>query len=182
MKHTRILGSTLTKLTVSMLLVMLFTVLVAVLFSGFGGFGGFGHNVLMAQSQTAVFENVFSGITLAQASAPLRNVGQTMHVVQVTFPAEAVAVAAIQVQFQFSRDGVNWRPAGPDIISAPVKTQGVTATDVIAYKAYYGAFRSIRINSAVNTPGGELMTVRYIGHMLPATPFITETADRWDFN
>lgn len=131
--------------------------------------------------QQVVFENVFSGITLAQASAPLRNVGQGMHLLKVTFPLENTTITGLTIQLEWSRDGVNWRPAGPAIGTAPVLTNGAGATDVIAYRTYYGVFRSIRINNVTNTTGGALATVKYIGTYIPVLPFATLQSDRWTF-
>lgn len=136
---------------------------------------------LSGQTQEVVFANVFDAITTAQQSNPLRNIGQAMHTVQVTFPDENTSVSSIQVRLEWTRDGSSWRPAGPDITTAPVLTNGVGDTDVVAYETYYGVFRAIRINSVVNTPGGEDLTVKYVGHLIPVMPFVTLQADRWTF-
>lgn len=131
--------------------------------------------------QETVFANVFSAITAAQASSPIRNIGQAMHTVQVTFPSENTAVTGIQVRLEWARATGDWRPAGPDIVGAPVLSQGTGETDVVAYETYYGVFRAIRINNVVPTPGGEELTVRYLGHIVPVVPFVTLKADRWAF-
>lgn len=131
--------------------------------------------------QEVVFENVFTSITTAQQSQPLRNIGQAMHTVQVTFPLENTEVTSIQVRLEWTRDGSDWRPAGPDITTAPVLSEGIGATDVIAYETYYGVFRAIRVNNVIDTPGAEQMTVKYIGHIIPVVPFVTLQGDRWAF-
>lgn len=132
--------------------------------------------------QTVVFDNALEDVTGAnECSDPIRNIGQTMHLVQVSFPDENTAVSSIQIQFQFSRDGANWRKLGKDITDAPVVSEGIGATDVIAYGVYYGTFRAIRVCSVLATPGGEELDVRYIGHELPVVPFITKLSDRWEF-
>lgn len=134
--------------------------------------------------QSTVFAVPLSGISAATASDPIRNIGQAMHTIQVSFPAENAQVASIQVRLEFARDDNDdtvWIPAGPDIIVAPVLDNGDGATDVYAYQDYYGVFRAVRVRSVVNTPGAELMTVRYIGHLTPVVPFITLRTDRWAF-
>lgn len=148
---------------------------------------GFGHAQFPGGSlganglQEVVFANVFEDITTAQNSQPLRNIGQAMHTVQVTFPNETTEVSGIQVRLEWTRDGISWRPAGPDITVAPVLSEGIGAQDVISYETYYGVFRAIRVGSVVDTPGGEEMTVRYIGHIIPVVPFVTLQTDRWAF-
>lgn len=131
--------------------------------------------------QEVVFANVFSAITTAQASDPIRNIGQAMHTIQVSFPSENTAVTGIQVRLEWARATGDWRPAGPDIVGAPVLTNGIGATDVLAYETYYGVFRAVRVNNVIDTPGGEEMTVRYTGHIIPVVPFVTLQADRWAF-
>lgn len=143
---------------------------------------GFGLVARSQQIQEVVFENIFSGITTAQASNPIRNIGQSMHTVQVTFPSEVAAVTGIQVRLEWTRDGSDWRPAGPDIVSVPVLDEGIPGTtDVIAYETYYGVFRAIRVNNVIDTPGMEAMTVKYIGQIIPVVPFVTLQSDRWSF-
>lgn len=143
---------------------------------------GFGLSARTQQIQEVVFENIFSGITTAQASNPIRNIGQSMHTLQVTFPLEVAAVTGIQIRLEWTRDGVNWRPAGPDITGAPVLDEGIPGvTDVIAYETYYGVFRAIRVNNVIDTPGAEAMTVKYVGQIIPVVPFVTLQSDRWSF-
>lgn len=139
----------------------------------------------LGSQQTVVFEDALTGISAITNSAILRNVGQAMHTLQVTFPDETTAVTPIDVVLQWcSRNcGVDasWRAAGSSILSAPVKTQGVGSTDVIAYQTYYGVFRALRVRNNVATPAAELMTVRYIGDVFPVVPFFVEKPDRWEF-
>lgn len=144
---------------------------------------------LAAQSpiQQVVFENVFSAVTLAQVSAPFRNIGQAMHTLQVTFPNEVATVSPIAIRLEWcSYDcgsaGAGWKPMGPDITDAPVLDDGIPGvTDVYAYETYYGVFRSMRANMTANTPGGEQLTARYVGHIIPVVPFVTLRTDRWAF-
>lgn len=132
-------------------------------------------------STESVFANPLDGVSLATVSDPILNVGQGMHVLKVSFPAETTAQSPIAVRLEWSRDGVAWRPAGPDVTSVPVLSSGIGATDVVAYIVYYGTFRAIRVGSTVPTPGGALMDVDYIGTIFPLLPFLTLEGDRWVF-
>jgi hypothetical protein len=148
-----------------------------------------GFTYLAAQSpfQEVVFENVFSAITTAQVSSPFRNVGQAMHTLQVTFPSEVATVTGIQIRLEWcSYDcetlGGGWKPMGPDITEAPVLDNGIAGvTDVYAYTTYYGVFRSMRADMVTNTPGGEQLTARYTGAIIPVVPFVTLRDNRWAF-
>lgn len=149
--------------------------------------GGFAYLAAQNPIQQVVFENVFTAITTAQVSAPFRNVGQAMHTLQVTFPDEVATVTGIQIRIEWcSYDcepaGGGWKPAGADITEAPVLDDGIPGvTDVYAYETYYGVFRSIRANMVIDTPGGEELTARYVGHIVPVVPFVTLRDDRWAF-
>jgi hypothetical protein len=155
--------------------------LVLLLASGFTYLGA--QNVI----QQVVFENVFAGITTAQVSAPFRNVGQAMHTLQVTFPGEIIAVAGISIRLEWcSYDceplGDGWKPMGPSVTDVPVLDNGIPGvTDVYAYETYYGVFRSMRANMTIDTPGGEELTARYTGAIVPVVPFVTLRDNRWVF-
>lgn len=144
-----------------------------------------GANIPIHAQQTIVFEDALTGVAAITNSAPLRNIGQAMHTLQVTFPLENVAVSPIDVVLQWcTRDcGVDasWRFAGLSIVEAPVVSQGIGATDVIAYQTYYGVFRSLRVRNNVATPGGELLTVKYFGDIFAVVPFFLQSDDRWSF-
>ncbi|MBK8200729.1 MAG: hypothetical protein IPK75_20525 [Acidobacteria bacterium] len=43
--------------------------------------------------QSVVFRQVFSGITTTQASAPIQNIGQGLHLFQVYFPTAVADVS-----------------------------------------------------------------------------------------
>jgi hypothetical protein len=130
-------------------------------------------------SAYTVFAVPLSGITAAQASAPLptRRLAPMMHLIQVEFPSAAGSVSPIQVRLEASFDGSTWLPVSPDITSAPL-----LSGRVFAFEKAYGVFPALRINSVINVPGGVgTMTVRYTGMALPVAPFLTQLSDRWAF-
>lgn len=139
-------------------------------------------------AQQVVFETPFAGITTAQSSQPFRNIGQAMHLLQVTFPNETTAVTGIQIRLErCSRNcdaapDTDWAPMGPDITEAPVLDLGIPATtEVYAYQDYYWVYRAVRVRMVIDTPGGEELTARYVGHTFPVVPFVNLRGDRWAF-
>lgn len=134
-----------------------------------------------AQTQEVVFQSVFADVTTPVQSGGLRNIGQVMHLLKVSFPDEVAAITGLEVQFIFSRDGVSWRPTGFDIVDVPVVSNGVGDTEVVAYRAYYGTFRSIAVRNGLATPGAAEMDVDYYGYLTPSMAFVTLTPDRWIF-
>lgn len=125
------------------------------------------------EAQLATNKKVFSAITTAQASAPLPQIGQTMHLLTVVFPSEVATVNGLQVRIEGSFDRVRWFPISTDITSAPLV--GSTVYQVIAA---YGPFPFLRINNLLST-GGKAMHVYYSGHLIPTVPAITQTSDRF---
>lgn len=130
-------------------------------------------NVVCATAQLATHKKVFAGITTAQASAPLPQIGQTMHLLTVVFPAEPGAVSSIQVRLEASFDRLKWFPVSTDITSAPLI--GTTVYQVVAA---YGPFPFLRVNNVTGT-GGKLMHVYYSGHTIPTVPAVTQASDRF---
>lgn len=131
--------------------------------------------------QKVVFQSIFEDVTAPVQSGAIDNIGQGMHLLRVSFPDEVAAVSPIEVQFIWSRDGVSWRPTGLDIIDAPVVSNGVGDTEVVAYRAYYGTFRALAVRNGLATPGGAEMDVDYYGYEMPSLAFVTLTSDRWIF-
>lgn len=128
---------------------------------------------LKAQQSNVVYKKVFNGITAPTASAPIENIGQMMHVIQVSFPAEVAAVSGIQVRIEASYDNVRYFPISSDIISCPL-----LAGKVYSFQKAYGPFPYVRVRNVIDT-GGKLMTVVYSGHLNPVVPFVSEFSDRF---
>lgn len=131
--------------------------------------------------QVTVFSQPFTGITTAQTSGNLRQIGQMVHLLIVRFPAELATVSNIQVRLLASYDGTNFFPVSRDILSAPRLPAAGSPFNVYAYTRTYGVFPYLRVDSALATPGGALMTVNYSGSQYPTTPTLALTADRWAF-
>lgn len=126
-----------------------------------------------AGQQQAVFARVFDGITTPQASPTLRNIGQSMHLITVLFPAESAAVTGLQVRIEASFDNATWFPISQDITAA-VLLGGV----VYQIQKAYAPFPYLRVRSLAAT-GGKAMTVHYSGHLVPIVPLIEQTLDRF---
>jgi len=132
--------------------------------------------LLTAAAQPAnrtVFRAVFTGATAAQASGPLPNIGQTMHVMTVLFPAEIAAVNGIQVRMEASFDNTTFFPISADITSAPL-----VGGQVYNIQVAYGPWPYVRVRSLVAT-GGPLMSVRYAGTAVPTVPAVNQKTDRF---
>jgi hypothetical protein len=141
-----------------------------------------GSDPVQAQFQNVVFATPINLVTVPTSSQPIRNIGQAMHLLLVTFHFGAdppAPVSGFDVTLEWSRDGVNWRPAGPSVTSAPLLNYGDAANDVVAYMTYYGAFRAIRVTS--NYTGAYPLDVYYTGQIVPVDPFVTLTNNRWVF-
>jgi hypothetical protein len=116
---------------------------------------------------------VFSGITTAQASGPLKNVGAGSHLIVVIFPTAVATVSPIQVRLEASYDQVIWFPVSPDITSVPL-----IGNLVYSMQKVNGTWPAVRINSLTNTPGGLPMNVYYTGAPFPIGQIIN-FGDRW---
>jgi len=125
-----------------------------------------------AQKQT-VFRKVFNGVTAVQASSPVPNLGQTMHVVTVLFPAEVGAVTGIQVRMEASYDNITYSPISADITTAPL-----VGGQVYNIQVAYGPWPYIRVRTLIST-GSKLMTVQYAGTGIPTVPAVNQQSDRF---
>ena len=137
------------------------------------------------QPRSVIFSTALNAITGVQASAPIQNVGQAMHLIKVEFPSAVAAVSPIRVRLEAAYicndpplcAAALWIPISYDISTAPL----LDGT-VYAFEKGYGVFPLIRVRSIISVPGGVgNMTVRYQGHLLPIVPFVTQLADRWVF-
>ena len=131
-----------------------------------GQFGDFGGLIR--------FQRVFSGITLAQTSAVLPNIGQGLHFIMIHFPAEVAAVSPVQVRLEGSYNGTTFFPISRDVVSVPAGANSV----VYAMERANGTWPFVRVNSVVDTPAGKLMTVFYTGAPFPIGNLFF-SGDRW---
>lgn len=124
------------------------------------------------QGATAAYVKVFTGITAAQASAPVRNFGQTMHLVYVMFPGQSTTQSGLQVRIEASFDNSTYFPISEDITTAA--NVGGTVYDITSA---FGPWPFIRVRSLTTAPAA--MTVYYSGHTIPAVSTIQERSDRF---
>jgi hypothetical protein len=119
-----------------------------------------------------VVQKVFSGITAPAASAPLRNQGQSMHVLTVLYTSESAAVTTgVQIRMEASFDNTFWFPVSADITSVPLLGSTVYTVTVA-----YAPWPYIRV-AVVQTPASKPLDVWYAGHFAPVlSP--TVTSDR----
>lgn len=120
----------------------------------------------------AVFRKVLTGITTAQASAAVTNMGQTMHIAYVFFPGQTTTQSGIQVRIEASYDNVTYFPISEDITSAA--NVGGTVYDVVTA---FGPWPYIRVRSLTTAPNA--MTVWYAGHTIPTISTIQDKPDRF---
>lgn len=120
----------------------------------------------------------FIGITTAQNSAPIRNVGQVQHTLKVEFPTAKGTVTPIAVFLQASYDNNAWFPFSANVDTV---TSLSGSPSFYAFITAYGVFPYIRVSSAFSTPSGLPMTVRYLGYTIPTPNFVTLLTDRFVF-
>jgi hypothetical protein len=106
-------------------------------------------------------------------SVPLPNIGQGGHLISVEFPLAVADVDPIQVRIEaadlcpdppFCANG-DWRPISVDVLTAFVETPSGTGRYNMVRAN--GAWRAIRVNSLVDTPGTAPMRVDYTGSPFP---------------
>lgn len=123
-----------------------------------------------AQS-AAVFQKVFSGITTAQASAPVKNFGQTMHLVYVFFPGQSTQQTGLQIRIEASYDNTTYFP-----ISEDLTTVNSVGGIVYGIAPAFGPWPYVRVRSLTSSAA---MTVYYAGHTLPAVGVVQDKGDRF---
>lgn len=120
----------------------------------------------------AVIRKVFNGITAAQASAAVPNVGQTMHLLYVIFPGQTTTQSGIEVRLEGSFDNITYVPISATITSAE-NVGGI----VYQIESAFAPWPYVRVNSLQTAPAS--MVVWYTGHTLPVVSVIQERADRF---
>jgi len=125
-----------------------------------------------------VLQNVFTGITTAQNSVPVTNVGQSQHTMKVEFPTAKGTVSPLSVFFQASYDNNAWFPISISITSVATLTG---SPSFYAFTTAYGVYPYVRVVSSFNTPSALPMTVRYVGDAIPSPTVITLSGSRYIF-
>jgi hypothetical protein len=125
------------------------------------------------QPQRTVFRKVFTGITSATTSAPVTNIGQSLHIIAIFFPTASDAVTGFQVRLEGSYDNTTYFPISPDVTTAP-RLGSLTYQIEKAFAPY--PFIRIR---AVSANASFPMTVWYTGHRKPITSAIEAQQDRF---
>lgn len=120
----------------------------------------------------AVVRKVFNGITAAQASAAVPNVGQTMHLLYVFFPGQTTTQSGISVRLEGSYDNTVYFP-----ISATITSAANVGGIVYEIESAFAPWPYVRVNSQTTAPNA--MTVWYTGHTLPVVSIIQDRADRF---
>lgn len=114
-----------------------------------------------AQQSTVFKRNVFLNATSAQASGPLPNIGQAVHIVTLQFPTAVADVDSFVVRFEASFDNATFFPISEDIISA--KYNGSSFAYVV--QRCNGVYPYVRLR--IVTPAAIPMTAHYTGSIQP---------------
>ena len=125
----------------------------------------------LAQQNESVYRKVLTG-TAAAASAPVPNIGQTLHLITVIAPAAAGAVAGLQIRIEASFDGTTYFPISTDITSAP-RLGGIT----YQIQKAYGPWPFVRVRSLTIAP--ESIDIWYNGQLRPVVSYIATETDRF---
>ncbi len=113
--------------------------------------------------QSVVFRRVFNGITTTQASAPIQNIGQGLHLFQIYFPTAVADVSGFTVRVEASFDNTTYFPISRDVTSAyySAALPGAFAIERANGVWPYVRIRAVAVNAAVP------MTVNYSGGIWP---------------
>jgi len=132
--------------------------------------------VLCAQGPetVAINETVFTAITVPTTSAPVRNIGQSLHVIVIQFPTAVGVVAPIQVRVEASFDNVLYFPISEDVVTVPL-----LGGRVYSISKVNGVYPYIRVRSILATPGALPMTINYVGHVYSVLPVVRQGVDRF---
>lgn len=122
----------------------------------------------------AIIERVFTATTLATTSAPIRNIGQSLHVIVIEFPTAVGAVAPIQVRVEGSFDNTLYFPIMDDVVTVPL-----LGGRVYSINKANGVYPYVRVRSLVATPGALPMRLSYVGHVYSVLPVARQGVDRF---
>lgn len=120
----------------------------------------------------AVAVKVWTARTDAGASAPLRNIGQSQHLLTVLFPGRTEPVEGLQLRIEASFDQVRWFAISSDLTTAPA-----IGGRVYQIVAAYGPFPYIRVRSITAAPSP--MDLWYSGSIIATVPAVQQETDRF---
>lgn len=126
-----------------------------------------------AGADLSIFATPLAGITSPISSARLPNIGQSLHVIVVRFPAATGAVSGFAVRLEASFDQATWIPISEDVTTAS-RVSGNTYNIAAGYAPW--PFVRVRV---VTPAAGQPMTVHYAAHIVPVISVITEKLDRF---
>lgn len=127
-----------------------------------------------AQGRDNVFQRVFNAVTVSQISAPLRNNGQSQHILSATWTGPGTCTPGVTspLFFEGSYDSTNWFPVGSQ------QTIVTTISPTNSYRGQTianGTFPYIRINFTQTSTC--TTTVWYTGAIVP----VTDTLAAWQY-
>jgi len=116
---------------------------------------------LPAQQDTVFRRGIFSGITTAQASGTLPNIGQAVHIVTLMYPTAAADVGSFVFRVEASYDNTTYFPISEDITEA--KYNGSMAYAVNRCNGVYPYVRVRLVTANASYP----LTAHYTGSLQP---------------
>ena len=118
---------------------------------------------LSGQSQQTVFKaKVFDAVTTPQASAPLPNIGQAVHVMSIFFPTATADVTGIVFRTEASFDNVTYFPISEDITAATYN-----GTYAYAISRCNAPYPYVRLRYVTADAGNHPLTANYTGSLQP---------------
>jgi hypothetical protein len=114
-----------------------------------------------AQQNTVFRRNVFDGITTAQASAALPNIGQAVHIVTLIYPAASTTVTGFTFRVEASYDNSVFFAISEDVTEA-----FYTGSYAYAITRCNGVYPYVRLR-LVTANASNALTAHYTGSMQP---------------
>ena len=116
---------------------------------------------LCGQQNTVFRRNVFQGITTAQASSAVPNIGQSVHIFTLIYPSAVADVTGFTFRVEASYDNTTYFPISEDLIEA--KYNGTFAYAIARCNGVfpYVRFRLVAANAS------NALTAHYTGSLQP---------------
>ncbi len=112
--------------------------------------------------QTVFKAKVFNAITTAQASGPLPNIGQAVHVMSIFFPTATADITGIVFRTEGSFDNSTYFPISEDITTATYN-----GTYAYAIARCNGPYPYVRLRYVTPDSGNHPLTANYTGSIQP---------------
>jgi len=116
---------------------------------------------LFGQQNTVFRRNVFQGITTAQASAAMPNIGQAVHIFTLIYPAAVADVTSFTFRVEASYDNTTYFPISEDITEAKYNGSFAYAISRCNGVYPYVRFRLVTANAS------NALTAHYTGSLQP---------------